>query len=421
MLVKELIRKYSLPTSGKAILVYPDFPLPKASKLNLNNLPIALLKIGACLREYGYDIELVFFDKDSQDPNQTQLFELSEDSPDIVFVTSVFTYWSESVKDAVQYYKRKYNSPVIVGGIYASLMPQHCKEYTECDEVVVGVMPDAEDVKPAYDLVDVDFQILHTTRGCTRQCKSCATYMIEPCYSFKNSIKDEIQYRKLVFYDNNFLGNPFIDDILDELVELKRSRTILWCQCQSGLDGRILLEKPYLIHKMKKAGFKNIKIAWDGNYNEHEFIRQQIDIIAGAGYKRKNISVFMLYNHELPYIELEKKRLKCWEYGVQVNHCRYRPLDQLKEKYNPLRDTQTTEEYYIHPNWTDYEVKMFSRNVRGHNSCLRWDMLFHSYDYENRRIPQELMKELRKATPQEASKHLPLVYDPSIMHTTSTY
>lgn len=399
--------------------MYPDFPLLKPSKLNLNNLPIALLKIGACLRNYGYDIELVFFDKNAEDPTQTSLVDVVEDDlPDIIFVTSIFTYWSEAVKDAVQYYKKKHpNVPVIVGGIYASIMPKHCRQYTGCDEVVVGVLPDAEDVKPAYDLVDVDFQILHTTRGCTRQCKSCATYQIEPCYSFKDSIKDEVIYRKLVFYDNNFLGNPFIDNILDELVELKKSRQILWCQCQSGLDGRILLDNPELIVKMKKAGFKNIKIAWDGKYEEYDFIKQQIDIIADAGYKRKHISVFMLYNHELPYIELEKKRLKCYEYGVQVNHCRYRPLNQTAEKYYPLRNNQTTEEYYIHPNWTDYEVKMFSRNVRGHNSCLRWDTKFHSYDYEHRRIPQDLMEKLRDASPKEVRKYLPLVYDPSILHT----
>lgn len=411
-----------MQTSQKALLVYPDFPLPKASKLNLNNLPIALLKIGACLREYGYDIELVFFDNKSEDPSQTYLMGMPEsEKPDIIFVTSVFTYWAEAVKDAVQHYKKRYpDVPVIVGGIYASLMPQHCRQYTGCDEVVVGVLPDAEDVKPAYDLVDVDFQILHTTRGCTRRCESCATYDIEPCYSFKKTIKDEIIYRKLVFYDNNFIGNPFIDDILDELIELKRSRAILWCQCQSGLDGRVLLKKPHLIEKMKQAGFKNIKLAWDGKYEEYDFIKQQIDIVA-QHYKRKHISVFMLYNHELPYIELEKKRLKCYEYGVQVNHCRYRPLDRTSENYYPLRENQTTEEYYIHPNWTDYEVKMFSRNVRGHNSCLRWDMSWHSYDYENRRIPKDMMKELRNATPLEASRHLPKVYDPSILHTERTY
>ena len=208
--------------------------MPKASKLNLNNLPIALLKIGACLREYGFDIELIFHDSNAEDPSQTYLVDVpAEDKPSIIFVTSIFTYWSSHVRDAVQHYKKKYpDVPVIVGGIYASLMPQHCREYTGCDEVVVGVMPDAEDVRPAYDLVDVDFQIIHTSRGCTRQCKSCGTYLIEPCFMYKNSIIGEICKRKVVFYDNNFLQNPFIGDILDELIELKSDRTILWCQCQ---------------------------------------------------------------------------------------------------------------------------------------------------------------------------------------------
>ena len=421
MLLKNLIKKYSLPTSNqnkKALLVYPDFPLPKASKLNLNNLPIALLKIGAGLRQYGYDIELIFHDNSLQDPQQQQFGVIEKDDPvDIIFVTSVFTYWSEAVKECVQYYKKKYPSiPVIVGGIYASLMPDHCLKFTECDEVIIGVMDDVEDIIPAYDLVpDVDFQILHTSRGCSRMCGTCGTYEIEPCFRFKKSIKNEVIMRKLVFYDNNFLQNPFIEDILDELIVLKKERKILWCQCQSGLDGRILLNRPCLIFKMKKAGFKNIKIAWDGKYDEYENIKKQIDLIHWAGYKKKNISVFMLYNHELDYNELEKKRLKCYEYGVQVNHCRYRPLNLTKEWYVPRRKNQV-DDYYIHDNWTDYEVKKFSRNVRAHNSCLRWDTNFHSYDFEKRRCSKELRDNIRHAPFEEAVKYFPDAFNPAIFN-----
>ena len=67
------------------------------------------------------------------------------------------------VKNAVQYYKYKFkDTPVLVGGIYASLMPDHCKKYTGCDEVILGTIAEAEKLIPAYDLVDVDYQILHT-------------------------------------------------------------------------------------------------------------------------------------------------------------------------------------------------------------------------------------------------------------------
>jgi hypothetical protein len=58
---------------------------------------------------------------------------------------------------------------VIVGGIYASLMPEHCKEYTGCDEVFQGVHEAAEKCPPAYDLIfkgPIPYQVIHSSRGC---------------------------------------------------------------------------------------------------------------------------------------------------------------------------------------------------------------------------------------------------------------
>ena len=103
--------------------------------------------------------------------------------------------------------KNKYpDVPVIVGGIYASLMPQHCKEYTGCEDVIFGTIDEAEKLIPAYDLVDVNYQILHTTRGCIRKCGFCGTYIIEPEWKCKKSIKDEVIKKRLIFYDNNLLN-----------------------------------------------------------------------------------------------------------------------------------------------------------------------------------------------------------------------
>lgn len=422
MLVKELIKKYSLPTLGKdkALLVQPQFPLYKKTKLNLNTLPIALLKLGGVLKEYGFDVELIFFDNDWKCSSQTTLYgdnptTSCESNVGIIFVTSVFTYWSKYVKRVVEYYRVLYpNVPIVVGGVYASLMPTHCKEYTGCDEVVVGCMSDAENCVPAYDLVDVDFQIIHTSRGCNRRCGSCGTYLIEPCFMFKDSVKEEIIKKKIVFYDNNILMNPFIENILNELVELKKDKKITWCKCQSGLDGRILLEKPYLVKLMKEAGFREVHIAWDGSYDEHPLIEKQINVIKEAGFRAKDISVFMLYNHELPYEELERKRVKCWEWGVMVNHCRYRPLDLTDEHYIALRSShQTSDDYYIHPNWTDAKIKKYSNNIRIHNSCIRWDTIAYSYTFERKKCSKDVRDKIRKEPPSVWMDYLDDVVDPS--------
>lgn len=63
---------------------------------------------------------------------------------------------------------------------------------------------------------------------------------------------------------------------------------------------------------LKKAGFKNPKIAWDYNLKQAPKIKEQIDLLISGGFKAKEISIFMIYNYDLDYNEMEKK-----EYNVQ--------------------------------------------------------------------------------------------------------
>lgn len=352
------------------LMVQPNFPIPAKSRNHKNFLPIGLLKIASMERQQSNNVVLVNGLQDYTDFDK-------------IYITSYFTYWSKYVKEAVEHY-RKLNpdAEIIVGGIYASLMPEHCREYTGCDVVETGQI--AEDYPPAYDLVDVDYQILHTTRGCTRRCKFCGSYIIEDEYTYKSSIRDEVFMRKLVFYDNNFLANPFVEDILQELIELKRSRKIVSCECQSGFDGRVLLKKPHLAEMLKKAGFISPKIAWDGSFLEEESIRKQIDILKGGGYSTGQIGVFLLYNFDINYYECEYKRSRLFDWGIQVMDSRFRPLDLVEDNYNPRKFDDDS--YWIHQDWTNEQVRMFRKNVRRHNISIRQNMKYHSKYVERKQI-----------------------------------
>jgi len=48
-----------------------------------------------------------------------------------------------------------------------------------------------------------------------------------------------------------------------KLIQLKDQKKIKWCESQSGFDGRILLNKPYLEKLLKNTGFRYPRIAWD--------------------------------------------------------------------------------------------------------------------------------------------------------------
>lgn len=344
------------------LLIEPEFPIPAKSKNHSKFLPIGLLKLASYYRKKGCNIRLIQGNK------------MIDFKPDQILVTSLFTYWSEYVKQTVQFYKNQFpNSKIWVGGVYASLMPEHCKNYTGCDKVFTGVYKPVDICKPAYDLVDVDYQIIHSMRGCIRKCKFCGTWKIEPKLMFKKSIKKEICSNKLVFYDNNLLVNPNIENILNEIAVARWNDKPIRCESQSGFDGRILMGRPWLAELLKKARFDNPRMAWDWGYSDYKKIKNQIDILKEAGYSAKEIYVFMVYNFEIPFEEMEKKRQKCKEWGVQIVDCRYRPLNQTFDNYNPqAREGQTSKDYYIHPRWMDMQVRQFRRNVREQNIEIRY-------------------------------------------------
>ena len=400
---------------NKVILVDPNFPTSRKSRNHRDLLPVGLLKIGAALKNNNVKTILVrLSSKENFDEDKVLDFY-----PDLIMLTYVFTYWADEVKEAVSIFKKLFPTiPIIVGGVFASLMPKKCKEYTKCDDVFIGVMDSAEHIAPDYSLLGedeskIDFQIVHATRGCKRKCGFCGVYKIEPNFSYITSIKDELIRKNLVFYDNNLLASPYIEKLLEELIELKKQRIISNCESQSGFDGRILRNKPHLAKLLKNAGFKNPKIAWDGSVKSYKKRKEEIDVLINAGYKPKDIAVFMIYNYELNFKELEEKRIHCFKWGVQISDCRYRPLDRLDDNYNPYaKKPQSNEDYHINPNWSDEEVRQFRRNVRQHNICIRHEMDYYSNAAERKKISKKDSLRFRSMSFEEAKNYLSDAWNP---------
>lgn len=401
----------------KVLLIDPAFPTSRKSRNHSDLLPIGLLKLGNYLKKRSNEVNLIRLTEDYE------IFDTKDYVPDIVLVTSIFTYWAEYVKKAVKYSKKLFpKAPVIVGGIYASLLPEDCKKYTKCDDVFTGIVDEVENIPPDYSLLgndekEIDYQIIHTTRGCIRKCGFCGVYTIEPSFSCKKSIKDEIIRKKLVFYDNNLLANKYIEKILNEIIILRENKKITQCESQSGFDGRILRKNSNLGLLLKKANFKNPKIAWDGPYTSKNKRKEEIDILTNSGYNNKDISIFMIYNHKLDYEEMEKKRVECFKWGVQISDCRYRPLNRTDDNYNPYsKKPQTNEDYHINPNWTDGLVRKFRRNIRKHNICIRHEMNYYSNMAERKKISKEESLKYRNMDFEEVISYLSDAWNPLELH-----
>ena len=388
------------------LLVQPKFPIPSKSLNHKDFLPIPLLKIASYHKTLNNTLHLIH-GKVNVD------FE-----PDLIYITSLFTYWQQEFWDTANYYRTLFvDTPINVGGIYVSLFFENSEFQKKCAELNVnaikGTVEDFEKSAPDYGLIDVDYQIIHASRGCKRHCPFCGVWKIEPDFIPKESIKDEIVKNKLVFYDNNLLANPFIEEILKELVDLKVNGRNVYSESQSGFDGRLLTLK--IAKLLKKAKFIIPRIAWDGPYKDWKKIKKQINVLCKAGYKSKEISIFMIYNSDYSFEEMESKRKKCFEFGVQIADCRNRPLTQEFDNYNGNIE-QTPNDYYINKekSWTDIKVKQFRKNVRRQNICIRNNHKFHSSKLERKRIPKSDYSKIISLPKDEIKKKLPDAWWPDI-------
>ena len=121
----------------------------------------------------------------------------------------------------------------------------------------------------------------------------------------------------------------------------------------------------------------------------------------------------MINNWLIDFETMEKKRVEAWKMKVQIADCRFRPLDQTFDNYNPqTRSSQTKDDYYIHPKWTDAQIRQFRRNVRRQNICVRMELPFHSNTLERGRITKRKYHMIKKLSRSEIKRLLPDAWFP---------
>ena len=184
-MLKNLLEKNNIK---RVLLIDPAFPIANKSRNHKDLLPVGLLKISSYLKSRDIETKLIRLNNDENFERDIKKFD-----PDFVMVTSVFTYWFKEVQEAVKYSKKILpNVKVMVGGILVSLTNDNPKSelYTQniqkklsCDYIQKGVLSCAENIPPDYSILenggkDIDFQIIHTSRGCKRNCKFCGVNKI---------------------------------------------------------------------------------------------------------------------------------------------------------------------------------------------------------------------------------------------------
>ena len=291
--------------------------------------PLGLLKIGAYHRMKGDVVELV------------RGIAKPASSPDLVYVTSLFTYAWKPVHEAVACYKRMFpDASFHLGGIYASLLPEHAK-LSGADVVHAGLFYEAESLMPAYDLVPKwRASILFASRGCIRRCGFCSVPKLEGRpNSLRYGIRDLIYptHNRVILWDNNILGNMNWREVLDELIEIG-----LEVDFNQGLDARLVTDE--VAERIGRIKMSVIRLAYD-YYGIGPAVKRAIERLEAAGKRRRDIVVYTLFNYADDPGDFFDRVKDILTWGAVCYPMRYEPLTSLaKNKFvSPRWDAQRLE------------------------------------------------------------------------------
>ncbi len=283
--------------------------------------PKALQKIPRQYRRYGIP------------PERVERFISTMSAPDLIFMTSSMTYWYPGVVKIIEFLRKKFSGvPILLGGTYASLCPDHAREHSGADQVLPGpwdrqkmkvvaeVLGDEPQLAeenfpswpyPAFDLYSrVPYVCLLTRCGCPFSCTYCASSRLSKGFESRSPerVVEEISFwrekfgvRNFAFYDDALLLNPS-GHILSILRELMKRKVSCNFHTPNALHVRAIDQE--VADLLFRSGFKTIRLGLEtaneafqmetgGKVDNREFQRA-VENLKGAGYTAEEIGVYLM-------------------------------------------------------------------------------------------------------------------------------
>ena len=290
-------------------------------------------------------------------------------TPAAILVTSLMTYWYPGVAAAIRLARERFPSvPVILGGIYATLCPEHAQRHSGADRVVAGpgetailgilkeatgfgppgpALADREDLDarpyPALDLLDrPSFIPILTSRGCPLDCTYCASRQLQPVYRRRQPLaaaaeliywQDRLDLTDAAFYDDALLleASGHLLVILEELAS--RGRTFRF-HTPNGLHARLITRE--VAGWLKRANFITLRLGvettalgaarLDAKLQAGE-LEAALAHLKEAGFAREQIGVYLLIGlPDQAEAEVAASILRVKELGATPILAQYSPI-----------------------------------------------------------------------------------------------
>jgi len=201
--------------------------------------------------------------------------------------------------------------------------------------------------KPQYNYVKGYRQRIELHRGCPWQHEYCYEPKIDEDFPIPELTKNYVE-----ILDMNLLARKNVLSLIWQLKNAKVNGKKVKFQAVCGFDFRFLT--PTIALSLKAANFVRPRMAWDGPFSDQMKIKDAVETLVKVGYKRKEISLFIIVNWKVPYAECLRKLdlMKVW--NVKVCDCCY---DGGYKYATP---------FY----WTQKELTNFRRISRKHNQLV---------------------------------------------------
>jgi len=256
---------------------------------------------------------------------------------DVVFITSIMSYWYLGIKWVIDELKRySHDIPIILGGIYATLWSEHAQKELGVDFVCKGPLEINQDklksflglyneirhARPWYEILPWDFVnygAVRTALGCPFSCTYCASKILTGGFNpldTKDVINELLFYhlkgvRQIAFYDDALLVD-FEKRLLPILSFLNKKQILFEFHTPNGLHARLINEK--VAKWLVRSNFRTIRLSLEtisrnrqkitgGKVSNEEF-KEAVNLLLKAGMPSENIGVYLLIG--LPGQDLEE-------------------------------------------------------------------------------------------------------------------
>ncbi|HEU4714816.1 MAG TPA: hypothetical protein VFS76_24860 [Pyrinomonadaceae bacterium] len=255
--------------------------------------------------------------------------------PDEIAIASLFTWAWKPVWECVNFYKSLFpRAQVRLGGIYASLMPDHARQ-SGADEICVGTDEVLDSVIPDYDLIpEWKANLVFTSRGCIRKCKFCAVPALEPIKSSRDSFSSLLdpRFNKIIFWDNNFFGTPNWREIVSEIREKN-----LIVDFNQGIDARLVTEE--VAESLSGIKISPVRMAYDTfTPGFRRAMERAISLLSEAGFRKRNMMVYVLHNFTDSPEDFFQRVRDLLNWGVVAYPMRFEPLQSLEKNIYVARE-----------------------------------------------------------------------------------